>query len=413
MLTETLTHKREADGGGQAGNAPAPPAQRRKPQAQNGAPSAPRSPVVRELPGDLETPASVYLKLAGRGPSFLLESVTGGEQVARYSFIGVNPSHAFVFHKGAVECHSACGISTQRLGGGLGPSDVLRAALRGSATAPAAPAATPLTGLPRFAGGLVGYLSYEMARYFEPSLSPVSHPDLPEAIFLLADTLVAFDHARGRMLLIATTGPDGDRAEAEARLDVLEERLALPLPPHVVPARVPSRNGAGGGPRANGASAARPHIGSNKTLQEFADAVLGAKEHIAAGDIFQVVLSQRFSRSTSADAFSIYRALRRLNPSPYMFFFDFADLVPGPPLRLIGASPEMHVRLEGRRAAIRPIAGTRPRGSDPASDALLEQELLADPKERAEHVMLVDLARNDLGRVCSYGTVHSPELMSV
>ena len=138
-----------------------------------------------------------------------------------------------------------------------------------------------------------------------------------------------------------------------------------------------------------------------------------AKEYIAAGDIFQVVLSQRFSRETSAEPFDIYRALRRLNPSPYMFFFDFADLNGPEPLRLIGASPEVHVRLEGRQALLRPIAGTRPRSLDPAADLALERELLADPKERAEHVMLVDLARNDLGRVCEYGTVHTPELMTV
>jgi anthranilate synthase component 1 len=149
------------------------------------------------------------------------------------------------------------------------------------------------------------------------------------------------------------------------------------------------------------------------TREQYCDAVVRAKEHIAAGDIFQVVISQRFSRHTTAAAFDIYRALRRLNPSPYMFFFDYDGLFPGEPVRLIGASPELHVRLEGRRAALRPIAGTRPRGADPAQDAALEQELLADPKECAEHVMLVDLARNDLGRVCEYGTVHAPELMTV
>ena len=152
---------------------------------------------------------------------------------------------------------------------------------------------------------------------------------------------------------------------------------------------------------------------ANLTREQFTRAVVAAKEHIAAGDIFQVVLSQRLSRETAADPFDIYRALRRLNPSPYMFYFNFANLAGGEPLRLIGASPEMHVRLEGRAATIRPIAGTRPRGKSPADDAALEGDLLADPKERAEHVMLVGVARTDLGRVCEYGTVRVPELMGV
>jgi len=152
---------------------------------------------------------------------------------------------------------------------------------------------------------------------------------------------------------------------------------------------------------------------SNIQREDFMNAVQAAKEHITAGDIFQVVLSQRLSRTTSADAFGIYRALRRLNPSPYMFFFDFSTLIEGEPFHLIGASPEMHVRLEGRTAAYRPIAGTRPRGKTPTEDKNLEVELLADPKERAEHVMLVDLARNDLGRVCEYGSVHVSEQMMV
>jgi anthranilate synthase component 1 len=260
---------------------------------------------------------------------------------------------------------------------------------------------TPVPGLPRFAGGLVGYLGYDSVRYFEPSLELQPHPDLPDAIFMLADTVLAFDHAYGRLLLITNVPLEGgtraSQAEGEARLDALARRLATPLPSLATPA--PS--GPDSLPR------------SNLSPAQFGAAVLKAKEYIAAGDIFQVVLSQRFSRQTTADPFTIYRALRRLNPSPYMFYFDFAGLLPGPPLRLIGASPEMHVRLEGRRAAIRPIAGTRPRGDDPASDIALEKELLADPKERAEHIMLVDLARNDLGRVCEYGSVHTPELMSV
>jgi anthranilate synthase component 1 len=352
------------------------------------------APVVRELPADLETPVSVYLRLAGEGPSFLLESVTGGEQVARYSFIGIRPREAFVFRGRTVERHAALGVSLETIPPGNDPLDVLRAAL---ADGPAAGG----PGSPRLIGGLVGYLCYETMRFFEPKLDLPPASDVPDAIFLLADTIVAFDHAFGRLLLIATPHPSLDeaaaRSEAETRLDHIERQLQKPLP-----ARVDQT-----------AASASAEIRSNMTREQYCEGVRAAQEYIAAGDIFQVVLSQRFSRETTAGAFDIYRALRRLNPSPYMFFFDFADLLQGEPLRLIGASPEMHVRLDGRQAAIRPIAGTRPRGADPAADIALEQELRADPKECAEHVMLVDLARNDLGRVCDYGTVRTPELMGV
>jgi len=352
------------------------------------------APVVRELPADLETPVSVYLKLAGQGPSFLLESITGGEQVARYSFIGVNPSRAFVFDDRRMVLNGAGGVTTSVLPTGADPLDVLREEIDRYTLA-------PMPDLPRFPGGLVGYLGYDTVRFFEPTLRLPAHSGLPDAIFLLADTLVAFDHAYGRLLLIANAHVDGDerqaRAEAEARLDALEYRISRPLPARPIPQ----------------AHVHHTDLTSNLTPEQFSAAVLAGKEYITAGDIFQVVLSQRFSRQTSAEAFDIYRALRRLNPSPYMFFFDFADLAGPEPLRLIGASPEMHVRLEGRRAAIRPIAGTRPRGADPDADAAFERELLADPKERAEHIMLVDLARNDLGRVCAYGSVQPSELMMV
>ncbi len=351
--------------------------------------------VLRELPADLETPVSVYLKLAGQGPSFLLESVSGGEQVARYSFIGINPSQAFVLSGGELRRHSAAGSQVIDC---ADPLEALRAEL--GVFRP-----LPVPGLPRFAGGLVGYFSYDIVRRFEPSLPLQAHPSLPEAIFLLADTLVAFDHAFGRLLLVTNVHlPDGSpqalaaaQAEAEARLDAIQQRLAAAP---AVPAPVAAPPAAGS------------ELHSNLTRQQYTQAVLQAKEHIAAGDIFQVVLSQRLERQTGAAPFSIYRALRRLNPSPYMYFFDFAGLA-GEPLHLIGASPEMHVRLEGRQASLRPIAGTRRRGQTPAEDAQLERELLADPKERAEHVMLVDLARNDLGRVCAYGSVRVAEQMNV
>ena len=352
-------------------------------------------PVVRELSADLETPVSIYLRLAGQGPSFMLESVTGGEHVARYSFIGVNPGQAFVLRGQRVERHTPTGVTSETVPMGVNPLEVLRAELDRCV-----PQIVP--GLPRFVGGLVGYTGYETMRFFEPSLTLTPHATLPDAIFLQADTLVAFDHAYGRLLLIANAHLNGDeaaaRADAEARLDDLQRRLAAPLPTADVALR---------------SQPIDTTLRSNLTPEQYMASVVQAKEHIAAGDIFQVVLSQRFSRETTAAAFDIYRALRRLNPSPYMFFFDFADLVGGEPLRLIGASPEVHVRMEGRQAFLRPIAGTRPRSLIPADDLALERELLADPKERAEHVMLVDLARNDLGRVCEYGSVQTPELMTV
>ncbi|HEX9012200.1 MAG TPA: anthranilate synthase component I [Anaerolineaceae bacterium] len=354
------------------------------------------APVVRELSADLETPVSVYLKLAGGGPSFMLESVTGGEQLARYSFIGIHPSRAYVLRGRTLECRLPGGeVEHIAIPDGSDPLDALREELSRFRCA-----AVP--GLPRFAGGLVGYLSYEMIRYFEPSVHIPSHEVLPDGIFLLTDTTVAFDHAFGRLLLIANVYPDprgeaAARADAEARLDAIERRLDGPLPQIERPGSKPISTA----------------LQANMTREQFMEAVRTAKEHIAAGDIFQVVLSQRLSRETQASPIAIYRALRRLNPSPYMYFFDFADLADGPDLRLIGASPELHVRLEDGRATVRPIAGTRPRGKTPADDLALERELLADPKELAEHVMLVDLARNDLGRVCKFGTVNVPEQMVI
>ena len=349
-----------------------------------------RIPIVRELPADLETPISVYLKLAGNGPSFLLESVTGGEHVARYSFLGTDLREAFILNADQWELHSPQGIDLLPLQENQTPLQVLRDHLDLSAN-------FKIPGLPRFSGGLVGYLGFESVRYFEPSLPLIPHPDLPEAIFLLADTIIAFDHAYGKMLLIATAHNEADIPTIEAQLDKIEARLECPIP---------ERNG-------HKASITPGELQSNVTFDEYCQAVDEAKEYIAAGDIFQVVLSQSIGRETSARPFDIYRSLRRINPSPYMFFFDFADLTEDEPLYLIGASPEIHVRLEDSIASLRPIAGTRPRGETPEEDQDYADELLADPKERAEHVMLVDLGRNDLGRVCEYGSVKVPEQLLI
>ena len=357
---------------------------------------------VRELSADLETPVSIYLKIAGLGPTFLLESVTGGEQVARYSFIGVNPSQTYILRDHVLERNTPEGKKVFHLAQNQDPLQILREEMSKIEF-------THIPGLPPFQGGLVGYIGYDVASTMENAVPgarrtfPNSDHSLPDAIFLLADMLIAFDHAFGRLLLIANTPADQDlqtaREICEAKLDEIQNHLSQPLQVSRKP--VP----------ADGQHAA--DLVSNTSYDEYTRAVREAKEYILAGDIFQIVLSQRFSRNTSAEPFQIYRALRRINPSPYMFYFDFGTLATQQPLRLIGASPEMHVRLEGNTASIRPIAGTRPRGKSPTEDAFLQEELLKDPKERAEHVMLVDLARNDIGRVCQYGSIKVSELMGV
>ncbi len=343
--------------------------------------------IIREIPADLETPVSLYLKLRGNGASFLLESVEGGERIARYSFIGVQPRAEYILRNGGIEVRENNGLRLVPLDPDTDPTRFLQKEL-GRFPAQRLPEA------PRFTGGLVGYLGFETVRYFEPGLIGKMHEaSIPDGIFLLADTILAFDHIRSSIFLI-TNVLDGDTGAAYRKLDSLSERIHRPLP------------------QARKAFNKTSEIRSNMTQEKFESMVRAAREHIAAGDIFQVVLSQRFSRETKVEPFEVYRAVRRLNPSPYMFFFDFGR-IGDEPLYLVGSSPEMFVRLEGQTASLRPIAGTRPRGADPATDAALEQELLADPKERAEHVMLLDLGRNDLGRVCEYGSVKVPELFTV
>lgn len=343
--------------------------------------------IVRELSADLETPISIYMKLRGQGPSFLLESVEGGERIARYSFIGVRPRAQYILRGNEVQIIESGSERTIPLPEDLDPTYFLQEEISRFHTA-------PQPGLPRFIGGLVGYLGYEAVRHFEPTLKPqMQTAAAPDGMYLLADTVVAFDHARRSLSLIANV-LDGDVDAAERKFDEIQARIEQPLP-------APER-------RETIPTVSR----SNLSQERFESMVCAAKEHIAAGDIFQVVLSQRFSRETSASPFDVYRAVRRLNPSPYMFFFDFGDL-DGKPFYLVGASPEMLVRLEDGIASLRPIAGTRPRGADPNADVALAEELLADPKERAEHVMLVDLGRNDLGRVCEYGTVNVSEFFTI
>ncbi len=351
--------------------------------------------IVREISADLETPIGVHMKLRGETPSFLLESVEGGERIARYSFIGIKPRAQYIIRNTNIEIKDENGIRSTQYEGDptlFLQNEMSRYNFKSQ------------SGAPRFIGGLVGYLGYESVRFFEPTLqskmkrastsptAPLS-TSVPDGIYLLADTIIAFDHARRSLSLIANV-LDGDIESANHKLDEIESRIRAPLPP-AQPREIKSAK-----------------TRSNMTQGRFEDMVRDAKEHIAAGDIFQVVLSQRFTRETDVEPFDVYRAVRRLNPSPYMFFFDFG-IVDNEPLFIVGSSPEMFVRLEGRTASLRPIAGTRPRGADSHADDLLAQELLADPKERAEHVMLVDLGRNDLGRVCEYGTVKVSDFFTI
>ncbi|MBN1317682.1 MAG: anthranilate synthase component I [Anaerolineales bacterium] len=346
--------------------------------------------IWKELPADLETPISVYLKLRGDYPSFLLESVEKGEIMGRYSFLGIDPSAILTARDGQATLQAGNDIKTLNSAGG-DPMDAARSIM--SQYKP-----VRVDGLPRFCGGLVGYLAYDAVRFFERSLMP-DNPglDMPDAVFMLADTLVAFDHVKHRVLVMSNVKIDEDVESsyrtAANKIDEIISRLTRPLPENEPSQQVDS---------------VREDWSSNVEQADFEAGVRRAKEYIAAGDAFQIVLSQRLSRKTSASPFAIYRALRMVNPSPYMFFIELPD-----DLHLIGSSPELLVRLDGYQAQVRPIAGTRPRGDSPEKDEELARELLADPKELAEHVMLVDLGRNDLGRVCRYGSVHTPERMVV
>ena len=350
------------------------------------------APLIWELPGDLETPVSLFLKLQTGGPAFLLESVEQGARTGRYSFVGLAPravatirgDQALVLGDQGAEMHDL---------GGRDPLCLVKGWLEGVQLA--------LTGqVPPFLGGAVGYVGYDMVRHFEPrlkhTLPPATPFDLPDAVFLLCNGLVVFDHALRKLQVVALVPLDGDleaaHAEATEKAEEVIARIGQPL--HE---RRPCRP-----------ASSESKLLSNMTADDFKRMVLKAQEYIAAGDIFQVVLSQRLQRRTHADPFLVYRALRMINPSPYMFYLALPD-----DLHLIGSSPEVLVRLQGRQAEVRPLAGTRRRGATAGEDAGLARELLADPKERAEHVMLVDLARNDLGRVCRYGTVRVPTMMDV
>jgi anthranilate synthase component 1 len=341
-------------------------------------------PVWKEIGADLLTPVSAFLKIAEHSDyAFLLESVEGGEHVARYSFLGKDPFLILRAREGKTIAEGA-GVSTVS-------DDPLVESLKRVMSELRAPA---VADLPRFTGGAVGYLGYDAAAWFEPVPLPPG-PIEDDAGFMVFDTVLAFDHVRHRILIIANARITGDDDLASlyqfacARIQFIERELARGLSHETTAARQPLT------------------FQSNLTRARFEEMVRTAQEHIAAGDIYQVVLSQRFEADVEADPFTVYRALRHVNPSPYMFFIRMGAL------SVIGSSPEMLVRVEGGRAQTHPIAGTRPRGRSEAEDEQLVEELKQNEKESAEHVMLVDLGRNDLGRVCEYGTVRVPRFMAV
>ncbi len=357
-------------------------------------------PVTRKILADFETPLSAYRKIRGEGESFLFESVEGGERLGRYSFVGCNP-------RGVIRQIGACvdvivngktveQISINSSGQPGSASDGLKVVEQMMARF--RPVALP--GLPRFCGGAVGFIGYEFIHDIEPVVPRPPRDDLgiPTMYFLIADELLIFDHVAQTITIVVNATVDDKTPAASAYEDAVAEieRLVslLEQPSDHLPVDVLDE-------------APEISVASNVPKEKFLEFVERAKKYITAGDIIQVVGSQRFSTPLRASPLQLYRAARSINPSPYMFLLELEGL------SLVGASPETHVRCEDRRVEIRPIAGTTRRGATPEEDAALEKKLLADPKERAEHVMLVDLARNDIGRVCEFGSVQVKDLMIV
>lgn len=345
-------------------------------------------PVYQEFLADTETPVSVYLKLRDGSYSYLLESADGGKRWGRYSFIGCKPHIRAISRDGDMEIWRGEKLHTLKDVGN--PLHVLRDLI-------AKFKPVTITDLPPFQGGFVGYVNYDLVRKWEhlPKISPKDR-ELPEAIFTAFRHLIIFDHFTHMIKVVAIAylskeeGLYQTYALACREIATVVEKLHSPLP-------VFSKN----------ESLLPSELKSNFLKPDFEMAVQKAKEHIVAGDVIQVVLSQQFSKTMSGENFALYRNLRSVNPSPYMFYLNFGDI------KLIGASPEILVRLTDGKIELRPIAGTRPRGATPKEDEALEKDLLADPKERAEHIMLVDLGRNDVGKVAVPGSVTVPRLMEI
>ena len=347
-------------------------------------------PVYADLMADFETPVSAYAKLKDAGPSYLFESVEGGENLARYSFIGCRPRKVFACGPQTTEVRVP-GRPVETIPTPQDPLTLLEAEMRGFKP-------VNLPGLPRFTGGAVGFIAYEYITRIEPTVPAVARDELgtPLLYFMLSDSLLIFDRAKQtlRLCVNAHVRGDPDAAYAAAVAELHELYAMLRHPSELAPA-----------PLIDTPKITVP--AGNFTQPRFEKVVDDGKEFIRSGDIIQFVPSQRFTRPFAKSPLDLYRALRTVNPSPYMFILDAGDFA------IVGASPEVHVRLTDELVEIRPIAGTRKRGATHAEDVALEQELLADEKERAEHLMLVDLARNDIGRVCKFGSVKVPEMMVV
>jgi anthranilate synthase component 1 len=368
-------------------------------------------PVYKEILADTETPVSAALKLGG-SPSFLLESMIGGEKWARYSFLGSRPSRVLRSRGKKVEIKDDK-MGTRRYETG-NPLEMVKKEL--TAYKP-----VDVKGLPRFYGGLVGYIGYDMVRFFEEIPDKKKRDlKLPDMFLMVTDTVVIFDNLKGKIKVVSNAhinnkSPEEAYREAEEKIENIAEKLRK--------SRIRRRKSKSAftESRTGGITdlsfSALDHSGNPSPLGEYAssfrgrgafeEAVMKSKDYIVAGDIIQVVLSQRFERESDVEPFNIYRALRVINPSPYMYYIDTGDA------KLVGSSPEILVRLEGTKIILRPIAGTRRRGETEEEDQTLEEELKRDPKEIAEHIMLVDLGRNDVGRVAETGSVKVTELMNV
>ena len=334
-------------------------------------------PIYTEIDADLETPVSAYLKVAVPPYSFLLESVEGGEHIARYSFIGTEPEDVIITGPGQKD-------------GETDPLKLVEKMLSNFNL-------VETSNLPRFRGGVVGYLSYESVKYFEKLPSPNNDPiGIPEAIFMLTKTFLVFDHVRHKILVVSHAHFNGDVEtsyyDATSKIESIVHRLNKPLDPTSIP-------------RASGYS--KGDVTSNMAQQDHHDMVERCKEYVVDGDVIQVVVSQRLSKPTSAHSFHIYRSLRAINPSPYMYYLELDGF------QIVGASPEMLVQVENGVVATHPIAGTRPRSEDDEEDRRLELELRTNEKERAEHIMLLDLGRNDIGRVSKPGTVVASNILEI
>ncbi|HEY3298003.1 MAG TPA: anthranilate synthase component I [Armatimonadota bacterium] len=347
-------------------------------------------PVYREILADMETPVSAYRKIARGKYSFLLESVEGGERLARYSFVGTDPFMVFKSKGRDVQIVERSRADRIRLEDGQDPLHILKSLL-------ARYTYVDDPDLPRFCGGAVGYIGYDTVRFFEElPESTTDDLDVPDSYFVFTDIIVVFDHLKHRMKIVCNPEVGSDPGTtydlALEKIDEIVDRLRkTTLPPDMH----------------EGCPAQITKPASNMTRPEFEQMITKAKEYISAGDVIQVVLSQRLSFPLKANPFDVYRALRSLNPSPYMYYLAYDEL------KLIGSSPEILVTEDRGVVTTRPIAGTRPRGKTEEEDLALEKELLADEKERAEHIQLVDLGRNDLGRVSKYGTVTVDELMVI